>query len=405
MGIILQENAPLSICFQLNGIDCHCYENVRDISTYVFKVPPACRALRQNFKVWFSIKLRIANLQNLVSTPITLIGDNPLPNVLTLVLPLTLDDLSRAALLASTLHKIATGSVHELIVLVPDQQQSLLEKAFVPLLHEALPVRVLSESAVFTNPTLFSKNNAYTYSVQMALKLLVARHISTQFYVTLDADVLLIKPANINETIRTYVQTDLKASGDTTTSSTHAFGIYEDESRQVHAEWWLGSAAFLGISESRPNLAKFRPHIMSTEEGSGFSVTPAVLSTFGSIIVLQEIFQAQSLCFGAELDRGYAEILWIESLGKESPLCHATKAKVLWSEYTLYRLALDNVFIFADLHEPQHNFRLHCHDIWYANQLPWDAAAAATSNCLFSIIQGSTGVSPSKIWTAMKSFR
>lgn len=408
IGALLQENTPLTAaCFQLNGIDCHCFKNIQDISTHAFKVPPACKVFRsQNTKVWFSVKLRIADSQNIISTPISLTGDNPLPDVVTLVLPLTLDDLSRAALLASTLCKAETGSVSELIVLVPDQQQELLEKAFVPLLQGAFAVRVLPESSMFSNPTLFSKNDAYTYSIQMALKLLVARHVYTQFYITLDADVLLIKPSSINETIRTSVQADAKENGDMKTSSIQAFGIYEDEKRQVHEDWWLGSAAFLGMTDSINNCiknpTKIRPEIMSTDDGSGFSVTPAVLSTFGSIVVLQEIMQALIQCYGIGLDQGHAEILWVESLARESPQCQVMKSKVLWSEYTLYRLALDNVLLFADLHEPQYNYRLHCHDIWYAHQLPWDGAAAATSNCLFSVVQGSTGVSPSKILLALK---
>jgi hypothetical protein len=41
---------------------------------------------------------------------------------------------------------------------------------------------------------------------------------------------------------------------------------------------------------------------------------------------------------------------------------------------------------------------LHCNNVWYQDQLPWQAAeAAAAHNCLFSVVQSSTGVSPSVV--------
>ncbi len=49
--------------------------------------------------------------------------------------------------------------------------------------------------------------------------------------------------------------------------------------------------------------------------------------------------------------------------------------------------------------------RLHCFNVWYAEQLPWQAARALRPecNCLFSVVQSSTGVSPGHVlaqWTA-----
>ena len=36
---------------------------------------------------------------------------------------------------------------------------------------------------------------------------------------------------------------------------------------------------------------------------------------------------------------------------------------------------------------------LHCHDVWFAAQLPWRATDAFASGCLFSVVQ-STAVGP-----------
>jgi hypothetical protein len=41
---------------------------------------------------------------------------------------------------------------------------------------------------------------------------------------------------------------------------------------------------------------------------------------------------------------------------------------------------------------------LHCYNVWYAAQLPWPAEEASrAANCMFSVVQSSTGVSPGSI--------
>lgn len=55
----------------------------------------------------------------------------------------------------------------------------------------------------------------------------------------------------------------------------------------------------------------------------------------------------------------------------------------------------------AQLLEP--STELHCHNVWFASQLPWRAdLAAEAKHCLFSVIQSTTGVSPSSVLKAYK---
>ena len=43
-------------------------------------------------------------------------------------------------------------------------------------------------------------------------------------------------------------------------------------------------------------------------------------------------------------------------------------------------------------------WKLHCYNVWYSTQLPWNAELVKeATNCAFSVIQSSTGVSPSSI--------
>ncbi len=399
---LVRNNSMINtLCFQLNGLDCHCFPNISDISAFAFRVPTSCKVSRSDeSQVLFSIKLSVHNRRKIVSAPVVLVAGQRPANVLTLVLLLTLDDLSRASLLALTLRSISSGSIYELVVITPDEQSQIIHLAFASLLQGAMPVRVIPESKLFMNPAAFLDTKAHSYAIQMALKLLVSRALKTAFYITLDADVLLLKPARIQEAVRISSREVQGFDESSMLYFNTTAGIYEDEPRGVHAEWWTGAARFLDLPADE--------NVLNSEAGAGFSVTPAVLSTLGSRLVLQEIVEAQWRCHGDPLDQGRAELSWIESLGTPSPLCTGTTAQlqpnaiVIWSEYTLYRLALDNLKIFPYLHVPQITLSLHCHDVWYAESLPWDAAAALRDSCLFSVVQSSTGISPSKVLAQLR---
>lgn len=52
------------------------------------------------------------------------------------------------------------------------------------------------------------------------------------------------------------------------------------------------------------------------------------------------------------------------------------------------------------------SWRLHCYDVWYASQLPWQASNALheNSNCFFSVVQSSSGVNPEDLLTLWKNY-
>mmetsp|Transcript_26119 Transcript_26119/g.80368 ORF Transcript_26119/g.80368 Transcript_26119/m.80368 type:complete len:105 (-) Transcript_26119:286-600(-) len=72
-----------------------------------------------------------------------------------------------------------------------------------------------------------------------------------------------------------------------------------------------------------------------------------------------------------------------------------------WSEYSLYRLALDAHGLFAKLHAlPTSNVL--CRAIWFKGQLPWDSVTAFQDpSCVFSLVQSTTGISPSAVATGV----
>jgi hypothetical protein len=141
---------------------------------------------------------------------------------------------------------------------------------------------------------------------------------------------------------------------------------FVEEPRGVHPHWWRGSAAILGLTEDAyPNAA--------------FGVTPAVLSTIGSVIttsLIRDVFK----------DDDWQQ-RWLMSWDDGT----------WWSEYTLYRLALDIRGLFDKIHVASGS-ETFCNPVWYHGDLPWDAAGAFhNENCVFSLVQSTTQLAPSLV--------
>lgn len=63
--------------------------------------------------------------------------------------------------------------------------------------------------------------------------------------------------------------------------------------------------------------------------------------------------------------------------------------------------------VFDELHvsEEEAGVRLHCHNVWFAGHLPWPAEEASrAADCLFSVVQSTTGVSPSAVLSLYKRY-
>lgn len=270
-------------------------------------------------------------------------------NKLTLVLTLTFDDVSRGYLLLLSLQTLSSTLIYEMFIITPEIDlihiKTLLSSSFRKSF--SFPIHIISESIILPSLSKSSDSSThfYPYAIQMALKILISQHISTSYYLTLDSDILLVNSFSQQTIFR------LNSSLNNFTQS-----IFEYEPRNLHHPfWWDGSENFLEIP-----FDYFTP---SKRLSQGFSVTPAILSTYGSLLVLNRIYElflqkhslsevlndksiflqprvswnpslskfeflslSQSLLFNQSI------IHWIGSLGKNN---------VIWSEYTLYRLVLD----------------------------------------------------------------
>lgn len=374
----------LNACIYVNTTACYCDDYFRvDIEDVSF--PRACRPPEA---FWFSLRLFFegdAEGKYVSTTPMYVderasgeVTEKSLDQ-LTLVLLLTLEDVPRALLLLESLalqDRVVTGEplVSEMIVVTPDTQLLRIVDAIKVLAERlAFPIRVMAETRLLLDPGNDAKIHvSYTYGLQMALKLLVASRVRTRFYVTLDADIILLRP---------LVLRDLLVENSDDFPGRRA--IYEPEPRVVHAQWWRDSASLLGYLGEEAGSSTFDP------TGPGFSVTPALLSTYGSLLVVDALQRRYGPGFKQK---------WLGEFG--------TVSGTGWSEYTLYRLTLDHEGIFNILHTPEDvSPKLHCHDVWYEDQLPWDARAAAASGCLFSVVQSSTGADIQTLRTSLRNVR
>jgi hypothetical protein len=113
----------------------------------------------------------------------------------TLVLPLYFDDWARATMLVTSIKQMLSHSnssiFQSLIIFAPDSQLNLLQPFFSNNAFLPFPIRLFPDSYLIPSTIL---RHSYPYAIQMALKLLVAKIIRTRFYLTLDADVVMVSP-------------------------------------------------------------------------------------------------------------------------------------------------------------------------------------------------------------------
>ena len=304
------------ISMALNGSICERFPGA--LSDIEFIVSAKCL---HSDSFWFSVVIELSTGTTLSSTAVfvpreeisvatdDLVG---MTDQITLVLPLVLDDIPRSFILLNSLVVLDNKLVKEMMIFSPSREiaavETLLEGAISRL---PFPVTVLTDSVLLGGIDL---STTYPYAVQMALKLLAHSLISTRFYLTLDSDVILLRPFEY---------------GDIVDSKGRA--IYHHENRsEVYGWWWEGSEKVLGL---RDEFSARR------RRDQGFGVTPAILSTAGAQLTFRLLAEAamRNISSGYRIDE-------MKSLGKGEVLKwllnDTGENGIVWNEYTLYALSL-----------------------------------------------------------------
>lgn len=128
------------------------------------------------------------------------------------------------------------GVIREMMVFVPDHQQEILQTSLMGFQKFlSFPITVLQESILFRRkqPTPLT----LPYARQMAIKLLAAKKVRTEFYITLDADVILLRSFHVHDVLvmnkkdKNGMIDELDGTGEIQGKRCGAKALYEHEGR------------------------------------------------------------------------------------------------------------------------------------------------------------------------------
>lgn len=259
-----------------------------------------------------------------------------------------LENLARCDILFTSLSRYAEpGLFKDIFVVVPARERREITRSLE--YWKSLPLRVISEDDIL--PVFRAYSRVSGWLRQQMIKLYAANLSATEYYVTLDPDVILCKRMAFS---------DIVVGGK---------ALMQPEARGVHREWWRGSARVLGLAEDLG-----RP---------GMFVTPAILSRSICKMLFEDL-QARYRCD------------WSVAL--------LQSVKLKWTEYTLYYLTGERHGMLERFHvTPSARSQPHlvcASNVWERPDFAcWDADACfgSADPGLFAVVQSAARVSSAEI--------
>lgn len=282
------------------------------------------------------------------------------------VLPLTLRDCERAqSLLLKSLEKFFP-ELPFLWIIVPDRDEKEIRRG----LHTNLPHRIVAETEIV--PELADRDcwnvpdplphKGWFY--QQLIKLAMADHISSESYLTLDADVLCVKPTHPADFVK------------------GGRALCDRYRSNVHDEWYLWSSRVLDLPPSRWT----------------HGVTPAVLQRKAVLSLA---------CYLENLEDQYDS-------GKERQLFSGRRPdgrwrefllrRIPWTEYTLYHNYLEATGQYYAHHFNSHEKSVHQggrRSVWHKYDWPtWkpEEIFDGSARCHFIVVQSSMQIRVREVW-------
>lgn len=302
------------------------------------------------------------------------------------VLPITLKDYGRFTILQRTLDFFCEELLGVIWVVVPDQDFAKIKSKIKGNNYSVIP-----ESKLIPEINFFPKRGGWFN--QQLIKLAIAEYIATDFYLTLDADVICVKPTYLSDLVK-----DGRA----------LYYIYSLDKFDF-PEWYDWAERVLKIQLP---CRKY------------YNVTPAVLSK-KAVLDLQEYLNKLSLAqissqkeinFFAKNDlmlllaRAALKVLPKKSVPREQ--LSGWKAYLLrnipWTEYSLYYTFCEAQGLINKYHVPGEDcIYSNENSVWYKQQyIDWNPKSCFTGerNFFFSVLQSTTQVSPDVIWERIKIY-
>lgn len=290
------------------------------------------------------------------------------------VLPLSVrgsydvDDLGRTEILLRSLSAFAAPDTFgTFLVVTPPEETAIVAQRCARWRRFA--IEVVSEEELV--PELAAYRHVRGWRKQQMVKLAAARRMPERFYLTLDADVIALRPFGAGDLV-----TDGRA-------------LIQYEQRSQHPKWWRSSARLLNMS----------PEVGDPSEG--MTVTPALLAT--------------ALCRQVAEDlSGDGGGTWVDRLCRlHSPrrLSNWTPARfrrARWTEYTLYYLCamkhdrLDEFHVRAGSAEAPK--LLLVHDAHPFEEWVPARTFAADAPGLFCVVGSKSRLAPEVVWETVQPF-
>lgn len=295
---------------------------------------------------------------------------------LSAVLPLCIrgsydiDDLGRTEILFKSLVAFNQQQVFKeiLIVCPPDDVEIVKQRV---KKWAQLPLRVVCEEKLC--PEFVNHRHVRGWRKQQLIKLAAPRMLACDYYLTLDADAICLKPLDKEK---------LLPGGK---------ALLQYEARELHPKWWTSSARILKMS---PDVG---------DKALGMTVTPALMSSELANLTAQEIEK----CLrgkGTWVDK----ICRLHNPRSPSNWTLYRQRRGRWTEYSLYYMCARKLGVLDKYHvtagtETNPNLMLihdsHPFETW---QPKYNFEASCPG--LFCVVNSSSRLEPEVVWDKISAY-
>jgi hypothetical protein len=290
------------------------------------------------------------------------------------VLPLTIKDYERFRILNYSIKRFLE-CLNTLWIVTKNDEYKELSAKLTETNYHVFPEEEIIPELRFYNPIMrpvvsvrLRKSSQLGWYVQQLIKMAIATTIETDFYLTLDADVICLKPVRYS---------DLVHNGRAVTNTTN-----ED----WHPDWYRCAERVLGLRRS----------------GITHGVTPAVLSK-KAMIHLHDYLQAKSNILFKIVSRTVIRD------SRSEHLLRSWRSYLLrnipWTEYSLYNTYLEATELFDEFHFRGGPYAIYdtYNSVWDKhNACDWDPGRL-NKDSFFAVVESFSGLTPEYVMKRVES--
>lgn len=283
------------------------------------------------------------------------------------------NDLKRAHILFTSLQTfVAAGTISEIFVLVPAAEVELVQQEY--SCWQDLNIKVMAEDDLLPEFKKYPKMRGWRK--QQLLKIAIANLVENEFYLTLDADVICLKPLDESKLI------------------IEGKALLQYEQRSQHPKWWKSSARILNMD---PNVGP---------KELGMTVTPALLSRTLSKKLMAELSPKTS---SAKIAQNWVDALCsLHDPANPKNWWIGRFLKLKWTEYSLYYLCamklglLDQFHVIAGTAQTPALLLIHDSHPYES----WNIAGSfdLANPGLFCVVGSKSRIPPKEVWAKVGPF-